>query len=614
MKMKRKLEDFGELSAAEQKIVDELDSGEFIKLHDGLPPDVPDNGYDVRATFIRYLALGGCEVCCLHEKGLRMKGARITDALDLEGCDLPRDLGLHSCRFEGDVIFRSAKVQSLFLTDSTLPVGLKAESLKVNGSVYFQGVRAHDTIRFFGAKLGGDLVCSRANFKAAKDEAGSLKGDAFSAEGLEAKGSVFFEEVTAEGEVRFLGAELGGVLVCIGAKFYSAKNKAGLHADIAFSADGLEAKGSVHFNKVEARGAVRFLGAKIGGNLSCAGASFNAVTNTEGEPGDFSFGADGIEVKNGVHLHNVEAQGAVRLVGAKLGGNLECDGAAFNAGIDKFGNQKRTAFTAEGIEVEGNFFLRNGATISGEIMLSGAYVAAIVDEADCWPNEAGQLHLDRFCYDAILGQGTVKAKTRIAWLSKLNHTNGFSPQPYEQLAKVLREMGHREDAREVLIKKEELQREAANPSWWRRVWNWVMRESAGYGYRPSLSLRYLVGLMLFGMVVFGMADLMGAVKPNSARVWHLSEWEKCVDNPISPKWCYLLSEKGESYPAFNPIIYSVDTLLPIVDLEMQGAWIPDDRASWWGVGARVYLWLHIALGWFFSLLAVAGFSGLIKPE
>ena len=74
------------------------------------------------------------------------------------------------------------------------------------------------------------------------------------------------------------------------------------------------------------------------------------------------------------------------------------------------------------------------------------------------------------------------------------------------------------------------------------------------------------------------------------------------------------AEKRKSYPAFNPIIYSVDTLLPIVDLEMQGAWIPDARASWWGIGARVYLWLHIALGWFFSLLAVAGFSGLIKPE
>jgi hypothetical protein len=281
---------------------------------------------------------------------------------------------------------------------------------------------------------------------------------------------------------------------------------------------------------------------------------------------------------------------------------------------DKTGIYTDYAFAADGLEAKGGLFLRGGAKINGPVTLSGAHVGALNDEAGCWPEGEAVLDLNRFRYDAILGVGAVDAKTRIKWLAKTPQGEDFSPQPYEQLAKVLREMGHREDARVVLIEKERLQREAANPVLWRRVWNWVMRESAGYGYRPSLSLKYLVGLMLVGMVVFGGADLLGAVKPNSARVWHLPEWERCVDNPISPKWCYLLSDKGESYPTFNPFIYSVDTLLPIVDLEMQGAWIPDDRASWWGIGARAYLWLHIALGWFFSLLAVAGFSGLIKPD
>ncbi len=73
--------------------------------------------------------------------------------------------------------------------------------------------------------------------------------------------------------------------------------------------------------------------------------------------------------------------------------------------------------------------------------------------------------------------------------------------------------------------------------------------------------------------------------------------------------CFMGKEKG--YPAFNPYIYSADVLLPIVDFDMQDAWIPDeDKAPM----VRAYMWLHIALGWFFSLLAVAGFSGLIKPE
>ena len=46
---------------------------------------------------------------------------------------------------------------------------------------------------------------------------------------------------------------------------------------------------------------------------------------------------------------------------------------------------------------------------------------------------------------------------------------------------------------------------------------------------------------------------------------------------------------------------------------MQAYWLPDDttgRGAW----VRAYLWLHIAMGWALTLLAVAGFSGLIKQD
>ncbi len=503
MKMKRKLEDFGELWLAEEKIFAEIDSGEFIVLHDGLPPETGGD-YDVRATFIRYLALGGCKACRLHEKGLRVKGARIIGVLDLEGGELPRDLALFDCRFEDEVIFRSAKLQSLFLNGSLLPKGLNADRLEVKGSAYLRAAQASGEVRLLGAKLGGDLDCEGAKFNAALDENGVQTGFAFSADGLETKGYAFFRRV--------------------------------------------------------------------------------------------------------------EAFGAVRLLGAKLGGNLECDGAKFMAARGKGGAQTGFAFSADGLEAKGALLLRSGAKIDGSISLVGAQVEALCDEAGCWPQKEGQINIDRFRYGAILGGAPTDAETRIAWLKKIYHGTGFRPQPYEQLAKVLRETGHREDARVVMIKKEEFQRAAMHPPLWRRAWNWVFGKTAGYGYRPSLSLRYLAVLLFLGMYVFGAADYFGAVKPNSTRVWHLSEWENCAGKEVSQSACYLASEKGKSYPTFNPIIYSVDTLLPIVDLEMQGAWIPDDRAGWWGIGARVYLWLHIALGWFFSLLAVAGFSGLIKPE
>jgi len=77
--------------------------------------------------------------------------------------------------------------------------------------------------------------------------------------------------------------------------------------------------------------------------------------------------------------------------------------------------------------------------------------------------------------------------------------------------------------------------------------------------------------------------------------------------------CFLKQPEAASYPQFNAFTYSADTLLPIVAMEMQEFWIPDDSSPL-GYWARWFLWFQIAMGWALSLLAVAGFSGLIKTD
>lgn len=61
------------------------------------------------------------------------------------------------------------------------------------------------------------------------------------------------------------------------------------------------------------------------------------------------------------------------------------------------------------------------------------------------------------------------------------------------------------------------------------------------------------------------------------------------------------------------MIYSLDTLVPIASLQQQEFWIPDEIKAY-GAPARVYLWDHILAGWALSLLAVAGFSGLVRSD
>jgi hypothetical protein len=67
------------------------------------------------------------------------------------------------------------------------------------------------------------------------------------------------------------------------------------------------------------------------------------------------------------------------------------------------------------------------------------------------------------------------------------------------------------------------------------------------------------------------------------------------------------------YPAFQPLLYSADVLLPIVNLQQKDYWAPNSagpRGHW----ARLYLPFHILAGWFFTTLFVVGVTGLIRRE
>ncbi|MEO0911501.1 MAG: hypothetical protein AAFY59_00710 [Pseudomonadota bacterium] len=360
-----RLEDFEPLWEAESTLARECWTGEPVRIGWDVPPVDAPRPRRIRASFLRYLALGGCERCRPGPKGVRVWGAYIegdgperaaTRGLDLEGCTLTGDLGLLSCRVPDMILLRRAKLRLLNLNGSHL--GLP------------------------------DGAASEASAK-------------------------------------------------------------------ALSADGLEANDGVFLRSVEATGEVRLVGAKLGGNLEC-----NGGTLTAGESGR-ALAADRLETGGGVFLQSVKATGEVRLVGAKLGGTLSCIGGTFTA------HEEGGALVLSNAHVTGAFFLRSGKTdgedraarVVGRLDLRAAYVATLSDDVASWPAK-GDLLLDRFRYGAIVA-APVSAEERLRWLGLQEPARvgvDFWPQPYEQLAKVLREMGHLGDARAVLVEKERLQR------------------------------------------------------------------------------------------------------------------------------------------------------------
>lgn len=78
--------------------------------------------------------------------------------------------------------------------------------------------------------------------------------------------------------------------------------------------------------------------------------------------------------------------------------------------------------------------------------------------------------------------------------------------------------------------------------------------------------------------------------------------------------CFLAQPQGEGFPEFNAGIYTLDVLFPLVQVEQQVHWVPDEDIWPSGTLARWLVYVEIMGGWLWSLLAVAGLSGLIKSD
>ncbi len=622
----RWLGDFARLSAAEARLVACCARGEdwFPTGWNEKRPEKPTAENTILAGLIRFLALGGDALRPVHEAGVMLHGAWIEGLLDLHQCRASVQIDLRHCHFDAAPVFVAAHLPELSLSGSHVP-GLDADRLTVTGGVFLdEGFTAEGEVRLLGATIGGDLACRGGSFA-------NAKGHALSADGIKVTGTVFLREgFTAEGEVRLLGATIGGDLACSGGSFANAEGH-------ALNADGVKVSGNVFLRGgFTAVGQVRLLGAAIGCNLACSGGSF---ANAKGD----ALSADGIKVSGDVFLgEGFTAEGQVRLVGAAIGGDLACSGGSF-------ANAKGYALGADRVKVTGSLFLRN-ARIKGSISLAAAVVGGLIDDSACW--QSGGHILDGLCYDRIIGP--TDAPSRIAWLKRqrADHLNAedWKPQPWEQLIKVLREMGHPAEAAEVAMEKQRMMRAAGRigirqPSnrfkqpgrrWldakWTILSNGLSRRFhdfygwfAGYGYRPTRILSRMVVLWLACSVLYwGAADRFAAIGPANPAITSAALYPDADrlcghgNEPGKTRWTECPGVPDE-YSTFQPFIYSLDVILPLVDLQQEEDWAPVAEGPtghdlWAGVIIRWVMWLEILAGWFASLMLIAIVSRLVEKD
>ena len=389
-------------------------------------------------------------------------------------------------------------------------------------------------------------------------------------------------------------------------------------------ADRLEARGGVSLKSADVAGPVHLSGSRIGGNLSLDGASISY-------PGGIALVADGIEVKS-VELRGATIAGETRMTSARVDGDFDLTGAKLTHPDGEALHLNRTV-------VRGGLFLRGGAEIKGALDLTGASVDTLHDDEASWP-KPGNLLLNRCLYNALIG-GPMDARRRLEWLARQSPDRwgeDFWPQPYEQLAFVFREMGHDEDARTVLVEKERLQRAARRGRTASPLWRMLLQAkdgllgvTLGYGRKPLLSFAWLLLFWGLGVAVFAFAQAQSAIKPNSPFVLRSAEWLMCsvpegeerllAAGPATGRagagqsqlHCFLGQPEATSYPAFNAWMYSLDTLFPVLEIGQKEYWRPDPGKRW-GSLAMVYFYFQAMVGWALSLLAIAGFSGLVRSR
>jgi hypothetical protein len=485
--------------------------------------------------------------------------------LDLSFVSVPFPLRLYRCRLTDDANLISADLPALSLAGSRV-LSLTADRVNVKGSVFLRdGFSAEGEVRLVGAQIGDQLDCSAGTFK-------NPGGPALSADGTSVKGSIFLsDDFGAEGEVGLRDAQIGGTLHCVGGKF---KNP----GKDALSADRANVKGGVFLTDgFGAEGTVRLLGAQIGGNLECDGGTFR-------NPGEEALGADGADVKGSLFLrHGFSAIGGVRLLGAQIGGNLDCGGGSLSEVI------------AENAEIRGTLLWQSVEATSLDLINASA--GSLVDDEKSWPGK-GNLFPDGFVYGHISGDSPRDAKTRLKWLALQDR---FVPQPYRQLAKVLRETGDEDGAVTVLQEMERLRRKRDDRTWPARLESGVLRRTIGYGYNPLLEVYWMAGLSGLGWILYRRAYLAGNIVPKEEGAYESFKRD---------------GQPPDHYTTFAPLVYAVENSLPLVKLGQEDTWHPEPNAenavprqrSWPTSLGRPRVWARFR--WLQSTLIWSG----VKPD
>jgi hypothetical protein len=342
------------------------------------------------------------------------------------------------------------------------------------------------------------------------------------------------------------------------------------------------------------------------------------------------------------------AEGLVNFAGAEISGRFLCSDASIkHRAVEPEQSTGEPAIAAYAFDLEDariGSLLRIGpekpdgmrVNIKGSLNLQGARCEVFADQPNSWPVDFikvgdGEeitcvIALDGFTYNRLAKGTSTDAKTRKRWLLRQppDHlAEEFRSQPFDQLAEVLRQMGQSLDAREICyfkrychLRKPRSEHEEQNPFnwlWWGIQWLFL-EKTLGHGYRPQrMAFLALTVMVVFGYI-YQKADEQGLFAPTNSLVYRDAELKAACTVDGRPAWTSPvcpLPRAAPEYTVFDPYIFSLDVVIPLINLRVEEDWQPLRAPFTVNVYGRVFqlpanflralVWIETIFAWVWSL-------------
>ncbi len=425
----------------------------------------------------------------------------------------------------------------------------------------------------------------------------------------ELRSTLMMSGVTVAGTIRLGGARIHGQLTLTDTRLSQPERSS------LIAARGATVDGDVELQGLRGDG----------GNLRFSNAVVGSVVATGAEvanPGGVTVSLHQATVRGSVILaRGFRSTGLVLLSRATMTGRLECDSGTFDCPGSNARNQLGHAIEAISLHARGGMDL-GWTRAEPSVDFTDASTTFLADNPARWPS---RILISGFTYDRFERSRSSAAGrpwdhvARAAWLAR---QEVYDAGPFEQAARVFREHGYTSAAETILIAQRSQAREliTGRAAGVRRALDGLFGASVAYGYRPGRVLWLLV--VLLGLVI---ASLEVPATQATLRSTTDSGIVYTTHGPLigtSPETGPGTARAGPGagdacgggqVRCFSPVLYAIDTVVPLVSLDQRASWYPDPSVPG---GTFMQWWLNLAtiLGWLLSSIFALSLARLARSS